>query len=93
MKKFIAAASSLALALSISVAVPAPAQAESNGGIVNLCKTLVDLGYYENLGSCASSASQICRQAKDAGLFPYTFPDGTVLRNQGDCVNYVKGSV
>ena len=42
---------------------------------------------------CVSLPSQFCGNAKDAGLFPIDLGGGVILRNKGDCVNYVKGFV
>ena len=93
MNRFIAAASSFSLAiagLGLSVALPTVAQAEPASGLVKLCQAAIDAGYDISVSECARYPGAICEQAKDLGLFPLDVGGGVILRNKGDCVNYVK---
>lgn len=94
MKKILTTAACFSLCFgSLTIATTANAQASnSNNALVNICKEYI-AEYpddFKNLGECASLAAKICNDAKKQGLFPLEVEPGVVLRNQGDCVNYVK---
>ena len=90
MKKLLLSLGACSMAFAAPVAVPTAAVAAPNTGIVNICKALVDEGYYTSVGECARYAAEVCNEVKKDGGFPLTLLDGTVLKNQGECVNYVK---
>jgi hypothetical protein len=90
MKKLILSLGAGSLAFAAPVAFPTAAVAAPNTGILAICKVLVAEGDYSSVGECARYAAEVCNQAKKEGLFPLDLGDGTILKNQGECVNYVK---
>jgi hypothetical protein len=93
MKKLILSLGAGSLAFAAPVAFPAAAVAQAdNSSIVKLCKAVIaeDPTSFNNLGECVSLPAQACNAAKKAGEFPLDVGDGVILKNQGECVNYVK---
>jgi hypothetical protein len=100
MKKLILSLGACSLAFAAPVAVPTAAVAQAdNSSIVNVCKAFQaddPAGFqaeFGNLGQCASYPAKVCNALKKEGDFPIDLGDGTVLRNQGDCVNFLKAAI
>ncbi|MEO7634721.1 MAG: hypothetical protein ABIS38_03615 [Sphingomicrobium sp.] len=93
MKKLLLSLGACSLAFVAPVAVPTAAIAQAdNSSIVKLCKSIIAAypGAFKNLGECVSFPAKICNEVKKADGFPIDAGDGTILRNHGECVNYVK---
>jgi hypothetical protein len=96
MKKLILSLGAGSLAFAAPVAFPTAAVAQAdNSSIVKACKAFMaeNPGVYDSVGQCTSQPAKLCNEVKKAEGFPFDVGDGTILKNQGECVNYVKASV
>ncbi len=99
--KITAIAASIALAIS-GMAVPAFAGNEGQVGTGSasdeqaVCKAILDANpnAFASVGDCVSYIRtfyvEACKQLKDNGSFPLDLGNGTVLKNQGDCIAYTR---
>ena len=97
MKKMLLALGAYSLAIAPAMMpTAAGAQADNSANrLVGLCKAVVDEfpGLYKSVGECVSLPAKICDSVKKSDGFPLDLGDGTILKNQGECVNYVKANI
>jgi hypothetical protein len=86
MKKPLFTFAACSLAFASPLAIPTAANAYPNDVLVEICKDLVDNGYFLSVGDCADHAADYCKEQKKSGAFE--LENG--FRNQGDCVYYIK---
>jgi hypothetical protein len=98
MKKLILSLGACSLAFAAPVAVPTTAIAQADNSASNLlalCRAAIaeDPTLFKSLGECVSLPAQVCNEVKKAGEFPLDLGGGVILKNQGECVNYVKANI
>lgn len=95
MKKTVSVFASFALAFSAAVAVPtSTASAQGASPVAEFCQDNFELIGFDSVGDCVStirtSAVRTCKFIDELGLFPLDLGNGTVLKNRGSCVAYIR---
>lgn len=95
MKKTVSVIASFALACSAAVVVPtSTVAAQGASPAVEVCKGNFETFGFDSVGDCVSAIRsgppKTCKFIDELGLFPLTLGDGTVLKNRGQCVAYIR---